>query len=196
MRVQHGCSSVPELVGRLQRVLVDFVMSRGERLSGSVLDPLDPSHLGHSPAYADQCHLRPWENPPLLEASLSLVPVQPRLEGGCDRGEAFRACLVDRCGDAELAVVGKGRPFQLHDLFWTGPRKKADGEEGDSFEMVRRYCVHDRSHLLGGVGLNFLGSDGRQFHPLQGGGRELFLFDAVVENRLEVADFQVSGGGR
>ena len=98
---------MPELVGCLQCVLVDLIVGRGERLPSPVLDPLYPSNLGHSPAYADQGHLRPWENASLPHAALSLVPVQPRLEGWRDRGEPLYTGLVDGSGDAELPVIGK-----------------------------------------------------------------------------------------
>jgi len=53
VRVQHGCPPMPELVGRLQRIMVDFVVCRGEGFPSPILDPLDTSHLGHSPAYAE-----------------------------------------------------------------------------------------------------------------------------------------------
>ena len=33
VNVQDGCPTVPELLGRLQRILVDFVMAGGERNS-------------------------------------------------------------------------------------------------------------------------------------------------------------------
>ena len=39
VRVQHVCPPVPELVGSLQRVLVDLVVSGGERNSGLFVVP-------------------------------------------------------------------------------------------------------------------------------------------------------------
>ncbi len=99
---------MPELIGRLQRILVDFVMGRGECLSGTVLDPFYPSNLGNSPTDADKGHLRPWENASLSHAALSIVPVQPRLKCWRDSCEPLGPRLVNGCGDAELAVIGEG----------------------------------------------------------------------------------------
>ena len=92
--VQHVCSPVPELIGSLQRVLVGFVVSGGESLSRPILDPFYPSHRGHSPAYPDQRHLRPWENTSLLHASVSLVPIQLRLLGLDEFGGGGLVCEV------------------------------------------------------------------------------------------------------
>jgi hypothetical protein len=41
-------------------------VSGGESLSLTILNPFYPRHIGHSPAYADQCHLPPLENTSLL----------------------------------------------------------------------------------------------------------------------------------